>query len=57
VVLDPDEEELSDEDAVVSFPDLVSVDEDDFESVLDSVVVPSLSEELVFLPDELPFLP
>jgi hypothetical protein len=57
VVLDPDEAELSDEDAFVSFPDLVSVDEADLVSVLDSVVVPSVSEELAFLPDELPFLP
>jgi hypothetical protein len=60
VVLDPDEAELSDEEDFVSLPDFGSVDEDDFVSELDSLVVslvPSVSGELVFLPDELPFLP
>tara|TARA_B100000745_G_scaffold150915_1_gene98706 strand:+ start:327 stop:500 length:174 start_codon:yes stop_codon:yes gene_type:complete len=57
VVLDPDEAEVSDEEDFVSLPDFGSVEEEDFVSEFDSLVVPSVSEELVFLPDELPFLP
>ncbi|MCH2312798.1 MAG: hypothetical protein MK411_02120 [SAR202 cluster bacterium] len=57
VVLDPDEAELSDEEAFVSPPDLGSVGEDDFVSGLDSLLAASVSEELVFLLDDLPFLP
>ena len=34
-----------------------SVGEDDFVSGLDSLLAASVSEELVFLPEELPFLP
>jgi hypothetical protein len=57
VVLDPDDAEVSDEEDFVSLPDFGSVEEEDFVSELDSLVVPSVSEELVLLPDELPFLP
>ena len=57
VVLDPDEAELSDEEAFLSLPGFGSVGEDDFVSGLDSLLAASVSEELVFLPEELPFLP
>jgi len=57
VVLDPGEAELSEEEDFVSVSDFGSFDEEEFASEPDSLVVPWVSEELVFLVEELPFFP
>ncbi|PZC42424.1 MAG: hypothetical protein DK303_001008 [Chloroflexi bacterium] len=57
MVLDPGEAELSEEEDFVSVSDFGSFDEEEFASEPDSLVVPWVSEELVFLVEELPFFP